>query len=51
MPAAAIIAVAVTVAGSVVASSLHRATGPIIVALAAAGFSVLVLSRNGIENA
>ena len=45
---AAIIAVAVTVAGSVVASSLHRATGPIIVSLAAAGFflSFLVAERS-----
>lgn len=35
---AAIIAIAVTVVGSAVATSLHRATGPLIVSLAAAGF-------------
>jgi ABC-type Mn2+/Zn2+ transport system permease subunit len=35
---AAIIAIAVTIAGSAIAVSLHRATGPLIVSLAAAGF-------------
>ena len=44
---AAILAVAVTVAGSVVASSLHRATGPIIVSLAAAGFFLSFLVAEG----
>jgi ABC-type Mn2+/Zn2+ transport system permease subunit len=35
---AVIIAVAVTIAGSAIAAALHRATGPLIVSLAAAGF-------------
>ena len=35
---AAIIAIAVTIAGSALATSLHRPTGPLIVSLAAAGF-------------
>jgi zinc transport system permease protein len=35
---AAIIAIAVTVVGSAIATSIHRPTGPLIVSLAAAGF-------------
>jgi zinc transport system permease protein len=35
---AAILAIAVTIAGSAIATSMHRATGPLIVSLAAAGF-------------
>jgi zinc transport system permease protein len=42
---AAIIAIAVTVVGSAVASSLERATGPLIVSLAAAGFFLSFLRK------
>ena len=40
---AAIIAIVVTLVGSAVAASLHRATGPLIVSLAAAGFFLTFL--------
>ena len=40
---AAIIAVAVTIAGSAIATSIHRATGPLIVSLAAVGFFLSLL--------
>jgi zinc transport system permease protein len=42
---AAIVAAAVTIAGSVLATSLHRPTGPLIVSLAAAGFFLSFLRR------
>jgi zinc transport system permease protein len=42
---AAIIAIAVTIAGSAIATSMHRATGPLIVSLAAAGFFLSFLRR------
>jgi zinc transport system permease protein len=42
---AAIIAIGVTVVGSALASSLHRATGPLIVSLAAVGFFLSFLLR------
>jgi zinc transport system permease protein len=40
---AAVIAIVVTLVGSAVAASLHRATGPLIVSLAAAGFFLTFL--------
>jgi ABC-type Mn2+/Zn2+ transport system permease subunit len=43
---AAALAVAVTLAGSALASALHRPTGPIIVSLAAVGFFVSFLRRD-----